>query len=265
MYKLVISDLDGTLLNAEHELTLYTKNTVKKLVDKGIKFFIATGRHHIDAMDIKYKLGLDKAYLISSNGARVHDYEGKLLIEHNHNKKVARDIINMSISPKVHLNVYFDDNWYVFAENERIKEWVEKTAFKYTKIKKEELEYDKILKWYYLGEHEDLVEVKEKIDKNWGGEVECLFSLPVCLEIMPKGISKGKAIEEIIEKEGIGREETMAFGDGFNDYDMLNFVQKGLVMENAHDKLKESLSHLEIIGHHSKDAVARYLEGYFSL
>jgi hydroxymethylpyrimidine pyrophosphatase-like HAD family hydrolase len=42
-------------------------------------------------------------------------------------------------------------------------------------------------------------------------------------------------------------------------------VQKGLVMENAHDKLKESLSHLEIIGHHSKDAVARYLEGYFSL
>lgn len=265
MYKLVISDLDGTLLNSEHELSLYTKNTVKKLVDKGIKFFIATGRHHIDAMDIKDKLGLKEAYLISSNGARVHDYEGNLLLEHNHKAKVAEEIIKMPISPKVHLNVYFDDNWYVFSENDRIKEWVEKTAFKYTKIKREELRYNKILKWYYLGEHEDLVEVKEQIDKYWGQEVECLFSLPVCLEIMPKGISKGKAIEEIILKEGISRRETMAFGDGFNDYDMLSFVHKGLVMENAHDNLKESLPHLEIIGHHSKDAVAKYLENHFSL
>lgn len=265
MYKLIISDLDGTLLNSEHELTRYTKNTVKKLLAKGIKFFIATGRHHIDAMDIKNKLGLKEAYLISSNGARVHDYEGNLLLEYNHNEKIAKEIINMSISSKVHLNVYFDDNWYVFRENDRIKEWVEKTTFKYTQIKIEELKYDKILKWYYLGDHEDLVEVKDKIEKNWGQEVQCLFSLPICLEIMPKGISKGRAIEEIILKEGISRKDTMAFGDGFNDYDMLNFVQKGLVMENAHVKLKESLPHLEIIGHHSKDAVAKYLESHFSL
>lgn len=265
MYKLVISDLDGTLLNSEHELSPYTKETIKKLVDKGIKFFIATGRHHIDAMDIKNKLGLDKAYLISSNGARVHDYKGEILLEYNHKKEIAEEVINMPLDSKVHLNVYYGDNWYLFEDNQRVDEWVEKTEFKYKKIDKEELKYDKILKWYYLGEYEDLLKVKEVLDERWGEDIDCLFSLPICLEIMPKGISKGNAIKEIIEREGISQKDTMAFGDGFNDYDMLNFVEKGLVMENAQEKLKESLKHLEIIGHHSKDAVAKYLTALFSL
>jgi len=265
MYKLVISDLDGTLLNKEHELSTYTKTTIKKLVDKGIKFFIATGRHHVDTLEIKEKLGLKEAYLITSNGARVYDYEGKLLISHNHKSDIAEEILKLPLEEGVHLNVYSDNRWLIFQDNERINEWVEKTTFRFNKINKEELTYEEILKWYYLGNHELLLKVKEKLESKWGNEIECLFSLPDCLEIMPKGISKAKAIEEIIEKEGIKQEETIAFGDGFNDYEMLKFVKKGLVMGNAHEKLKEALKHLEVIEHNCQDGVAKYLSKLYSL
>lgn len=265
MYKLVISDLDGTLLNKEHELSMYTKNTIKKLVNKGIKFFIATGRHHVDTLEIKKKLGLKEAYLITSNGARVYDYEEKLLISHNHKADIAREILNLPLEKGVHLNVYSDNRWLIFQDNERINEWIEKTTFRFNKIKKEELKYEEILKWYYLGNHELLLDVKEKLESKWGNEIECLFSLPDCLEIMPKGISKAKAIEEIIQKEGISQEETIAFGDGFNDYEMLKFVKKGLVMGNAQEKLKESLKDLEVIENNCQDGVAKYLSKLYSL
>lgn len=265
MYKLVISDLDGTLLNEAHELSNYTKETVEKLVNKGVKFFIATGRHHTDAVETKKSLGLDEAYLITSNGARVHDYKGNLLVEHNHKSQVAREIINMDLAEGLHINIFSDDRWLIFEDNDRIKEWIEKATFKYTKVSKGEVDYDTVIKWYYLGDHDLLVELKDKIEERWSDEVECLFSLPDCLEIMPKGVSKGRAIEEVLNLENISRETTMAFGDGFNDYEMLNFVEKGLIMGNAHIKLKNALPNHEVIGTNETDGVANYLKKAFSL
>ena len=71
-FKAIVCDLDGTLLNPEHTISKNTIDTIKKITDQGVKFFIATGRHHADALRFKDMLGLD-SYLISSNGARIHD------------------------------------------------------------------------------------------------------------------------------------------------------------------------------------------------
>ncbi len=265
MYKLVISDLDGTLLNQNHELSAVTKETVGKLVDIGVKFFIATGRHHVDAVETKAQLGLEDAYLITSNGARVHDANGNLLVCHNHKHHIAKEILELPLNDGIHINIFSEDKWLIFEDNSLIDEWIEKAAFKYTKGSIKDVNFDNVIKWYYLGDHEKLVELKEYIDSRWGNEVEGLFSLPDCLEIMPKGISKGKAIEEVITIENIDRNETMAFGDGFNDLEMLSFVQKGLIMENAHIKLKNALPNNEIIESNENDGVAKYLKKVFNI
>ncbi len=72
MYYVVASDLDGTLLSPDHVLTPYTKKILNLLTDKGIHFIFATGRHHIDVGQIRDGLGIN-AYMIASNGARVHN------------------------------------------------------------------------------------------------------------------------------------------------------------------------------------------------
>ena len=72
MYKVVVSDLDGTLLNNHHQISSHTRRTLHALTDRGIRFIVATGRHHVDVQSIRDALGLD-IYLITANGAVVHD------------------------------------------------------------------------------------------------------------------------------------------------------------------------------------------------
>ena len=70
MYKAVISDLDGTLLNSQHQVSDFTRSTLKTLVDGGVKFIVATGRHIIDVQGIRQRMGFE-CDLITSNGALV--------------------------------------------------------------------------------------------------------------------------------------------------------------------------------------------------
>ncbi|MDD2821755.1 MAG: HAD family hydrolase, partial [Flavobacterium sp.] len=69
--KVVISDLDGTLLNSEHRISSYTKSIFKELHEQNYLIIVATGRHHLDAMAIIEELGFP-VYLVTSNGARIH-------------------------------------------------------------------------------------------------------------------------------------------------------------------------------------------------
>jgi HAD superfamily hydrolase (TIGR01484 family) len=67
--KVIISDLDGTLLNLEHQIADYTKTVFQELHKQGYLIIIATGRHHLDAMPIVDTLGFP-TYLVTSNGAK---------------------------------------------------------------------------------------------------------------------------------------------------------------------------------------------------
>ncbi len=81
-YKIVASDLDGTLLAPNHQLSEFSKQTLKQLHDKGFTFIFATGRHHIDVAGIREIAGIP-AYMITSNGARVHDQNDQLMYSKN--------------------------------------------------------------------------------------------------------------------------------------------------------------------------------------
>lgn len=88
-YPVVASDLDGTLLSPNHDLTAFTKETLKQLVEtQDIHFVFATGRHHVDVAQIRDGLGID-AYMITSNGARVHNTKGELIFKHNVDPEIA--------------------------------------------------------------------------------------------------------------------------------------------------------------------------------
>ena len=80
---------------------------------------------------------------------------------------------------------------------------------------------------------------------------------------MHRGVSKGMAIKEILSREGISLEESIAFGDGLNDLDMLSTVGKGLLMGNCNYKLTDALPDHEVIGTNDEDGVARYLAEIF--
>jgi len=264
VYKAVVSDLDGTLLNSKGEVSEYTRNVIKKIREKGIQFFIATGRHHIDAGKVKEKLNLD-SYLITSNGAIIQDPMGKMIIEHNLQSDIVKEILDEVRDIKdIQRNLYVRDNWYLDQSTEQIDKFAEETGFYYDLIDFDKIEDCSAIKLFFMSDnHETLVKLEKIILAKYSDKVNIMFASPISLEITPYGISKGQAIKEIFKKENIGLDDVIAFGDSFNDYEMLNVVKKGIVMGNAHHKVKEALNDHEMIGTNNEDAVAKYLEKLF--
>jgi len=92
MFKAIVSDLDGTLLNAEHKVSEFTRETVKLLLQKGIKFYIATGRNYLGAKEAMDELGV-KIPLITSHGSAAFDENGNENQNFENKKKSKLDII----------------------------------------------------------------------------------------------------------------------------------------------------------------------------
>lgn len=113
MYQVVASDLDGTLLSPDHTLSPYAKETLKLLTARGVNFVFATGRHHVDVGQIRDNLEI-KSYMITSNGARVHDTDGNLIFTHNLDRDIAADLFGVVHNNlAIVTNVYRDDDWFM--------------------------------------------------------------------------------------------------------------------------------------------------------
>ncbi|RKD27933.1 hypothetical protein SAMN02745883_00326 [Caminicella sporogenes DSM 14501] len=262
-YKAVITDLDGTLLNSDHKVSDYTKEVIKKVIKKGVKFFIATGRHHQDVSHIRNQLGLNTTF-ITSNGCRVHDSNEEILLAHDIDESIVRKLLNLEVDKDIHVNIYQNDKWYVSRENDWVKQFHAESQFFYDIVDFNKLEDYKAAKVFYIcNDHEKLVLLKEKIEKLFPNKLNVVFSLPSCLEVMPYGVSKGFAIKKVLEKYGIHPKEAIAFGDGLNDYEMLKLVGRGFIMGNAHDKLKEVLPNFEVVETNDENGVANTLKRIF--
>ena len=96
MHKAVVSDLDGTLLNEEHKVSPFTKETIELLLEKGIKFYIATGRGYVGAKEI-----MDENWAENSfdyvNGARIVDENGREIYVNNIEQKYVDKIFQLII------------------------------------------------------------------------------------------------------------------------------------------------------------------------
>lgn len=264
MYHIVASDLDGTLLLPNHTLSTHTKKVLKSLAERDIHFVFATGRHHIDVSQIRNNLGI-KAFMITSNGARVHDPEDKLIYTDDLDKDIARDLYEMEYhNPDILTNVYLNDGWYVSRESPEQADFFRESLFHYKVFSPDKLKTEGVCKVYFVCyDHQKLLLLEKAINLLWGERVNVSFSLPHCLEVMGGCVSKGHALKQVAKILGSSLEECIAFGDGMNDLEMLSMVKKGCIMSNSYPRLKQSLPKMEVIGSNMDNAVANYLQKLF--
>ena len=267
MYPVVVSDLDGTLLNKQHELAPRTREVIQQLSRQGIKFIFATGRHYQDVEKIRAQLGIDM-YLITSNGARVHNPQGEMIIHHDIPAPLVHPLLALSkpLAAKVHTNIYKGDQWLVEIGDATLNEFHKESGFTFTLADFDSLDTDAIQKVFFAAlSHADLQPLAERIRSLYGDQLSITFSLPECLEVMAPGVCKGNALAEVLTLKGYTLADAIAFGDGMNDLEMLAEVGKGLVMGNADPMLVKSLPDNERIGHCNDHAVAEYLSELYRL
>lgn len=262
MYKVVVSDLDGTLLNSQHRISPRTRHVLHRLVDSGVRFIVATGRHNVDVRSIRDALGLE-IYLVTANGAVVHDKQDRAIYNQFIPPELAAEIIREPQPADAICNLFTNDHWFVEQDMPEYLEYHKDTGFSYQVVDMATLDMKGINKIFFIGEHDPLLEFEQRLRTRFSDELSIAFSLPTCLEIMQKGVNKGAAVKAILEQNGFRAEDAIAFGDGMNDFEMLSTVGRGVVMGNAHNRLKEALPNNPQALTCDEDGVAEYLVKLF--
>ncbi|MDR6845548.1 Cof-type HAD-IIB family hydrolase [Flavobacterium granuli] len=257
--KVVISDLDGTLLNSDHTISAYTKSVFRELHEQNYLIIVATGRHHMDAMAIVSSLELP-IYLVTSNGARIHSPKKELLYSFNLEGDAVKSILSLDIDPEITTVLFKETVWQTSKTNKKLNAFQKDLAYPPEVVDFAALDdYSAIKIFFTHDDHQKLVDLRDKILEDHSDVFSHAFSLPICLEFMDKSVDKSVAIAKILEKEGYSFEEAISFGDGFNDEKMLDATGIGLIMGNAPENLKSKLPHLEVISTNNEDGVAKYL------
>ncbi|GLT19024.1 hydrolase [Vibrio zhanjiangensis] len=261
-FQLVASDLDGTLLAPDHKLSEFSKLTLKELHQKGYTFIFATGRHHVDVAGIRSQAGIP-AYMITSNGARVHDQDDNLMYSNNIPTNLVQPVIDLvRQDPNIFIHMYQDENWLLDRADDTLASFHNESGFAFKRFDAQSAPSDGIAKIFFTDpnkDHDHLVTFEQQLNERFAGKLNVAFSTPWCLEVMAADVSKGEALNVIAKSLGLTLENCIAFGDGMNDVEMLSMAGKGLIMETAHDKVKQALPNNEVIGSHANDAVAHYL------
>lgn len=260
MYKLIVIDLDNTLLNSSHQISPKNLKVINKVQAKGIEVLIATGRMYVSAKPYAKRLNLQNEVIVY-NGAMVKDIRSEKLKFHKPIKKNdAKEIIKDLNSKDLHINLYQNDKLYVDQDNEYTKRYEETSGVEAIKINNlAELDFDDPTKLLIIEDDSSKHEYYQKyLRDNYGNKVDVTESKHYFIEIGAKGINKGKTLHKLAEIKNIDREDIIAIGDSYNDIEMLSFAGTGIAMDNSPEAVKEKAD--LIAPHHEDDGVAEILD-----
>lgn len=264
-YQLIALDLDDTLLNKEHCLSPATLSVINTLKELGLILTVATGRMLVSAWPIISRLSLSGP-MITYNGAYIKDVgSGEVIYEKLIEEPLAREIIDFCVDKKIHLNLYQGDQLYVAEKNQEVR--------LYQKIAGVKAQAVTDLKQFLKGPVTKLliVESDQKrhqdccrlLKKRFGSVVNITDSKKFYIEIMARGVSKGRALQLVAKRLGIPRGKVVAIGDGRNDLTMIEWAGLGVAMAGSPPDVQAAAD--LIAPPHDQDGVARVLTGLFKL
>lgn len=263
--KLIAFDLDGTLLNKDHQLAAKTIEAVEKVRQKGIRTLVATGRMYCSAKPHIKKLGMEDP-IITYNGALVVDPKQNSPLFHEPiPKSTAKKITEMVVKNNYYLQLYIDDNLFVAENNKFTEKYGDISGIKAEVVGRlDKFIDDAPTKMLIIEENEKKQkQIHEFLAENFGDEIEISSSYPIFIEITKKGMSKAVPLKNLSTKMGIKQSEVMAFGDGLNDLKMIKWAGKGVAMGNADPKLRQAADDIAL--EHHDLGIAKYLKDEFKL
>lgn len=268
--RMVGVDLDGTLLNSQKQITEHTRDAIQRAEEQGCIVLAATGRP-LSALTQSILDVVGKKYVVTMNGAVIYDMEKR--------KEVYENLLPVDMAVKaldifaeydILVEVFIGDDGYADAEAmEHVEDYViTPPMVKYMRdsripvesVKETLLRMNKpVGKVHAIFRYpEQRTEVRERIQAAM--DVELTGSSPRDLDVNQKGTNKGLGLVRLGEQLGICREEIMACGDSFNDYEMLEEVGFGVAMENAEEVLKKVADY--ITDTNDNDGVAKAIERF---
>lgn len=239
--KLLCTDIDGTLLNAERWLS---EETVFAFAKAKLPTILASSRMPSALTYIQEGLDIIGNPLIAYNGGLILGSNGAVLQSNTFDVSILETVIAHQIQNHYNLSIYADDEWYTAQEdywtlremnNTRVTPILESPHKIVHLLASEQRGIHKVM---CMGDKKELDSLLE-ILKNFESQVHLYRSKDTYLEITPKNIDKAKALKLLLEKEyNFGIEAVMAFGDNHNDDALIKQAGLGVAIDNATDNLK---------------------------
>lgn len=238
MIKLIASDMDGTLLNGEEKIPQEFFNLFAKLKEKNILFVAASGRQYYNLLE-NFNSIKEHMLFIAENGTYVLQ-QGKELYSSFLETSVVNELIELGRKTDGAEIVLCGKNAaYVENDKEELIEEVKKYYARYEIVDNLLDVKDDILK-FTLCDFKGSAENSHKIFfPLYKDTLQIAVSGHLWLDIVNNDVNKGAAIRSIQEKLNISPEETMVFGDYFNDVEMLQSAYYSFAMENAPEGVKK--------------------------
>lgn len=242
MKRIIFSDVDGTLLNSEHRITPKTLEALKKLEKENIPFVIVSARGPSGIYPFFQEYGLS-CPIIAYSGALILDEERKELFHRGMDRKKVKAILDFIEERRLDLTwcLYSFDQWIVKEKDDprvlREERIVKAEAIQGTADSIKEEEIHKILCICGPGK---IDRIEQELKQEFP-DCSIVRSSEILLEIMAGGISKADAVRTLCARWNTPVENAIAFGDHYNDADMLQTVGMGFLMGNAPDPLKEKI------------------------
>jgi len=245
MFKIIFSDIDGTLLNAERDLSDYTIGTLKKLSKAAIPFILISSRMPAAMRHLQKKINIEHLPLISYNGGLII-VNGEPVSSTEIPIEILTELHKFNENHDVHLSLFHNDEWYVprddFWTQREINNTKVQPQFKSNqevleKWRKEKKGAHKIMA---MGEEEKIDAIKDFLLHNFPEQLHLYRSKPTYLEIAPGSISKLTAVQHLLDTHfKLPLSQSMAFGDNYNDVEMLRGVGMGIAVGNAKPEVLE--------------------------
>ena len=261
MIRLIASDMDGTLLNNDHDIDIETVEAIRKAEEAGIIFAISTGREY-DSVKVLLDKHNIKAQCVLSNGAEYRDEDGNILDVINIKEESAKKIIEILDKNKMSARIFTEKGVFTTSTRDMaLQEIIFRTMSFNPSLTEEEarevaenlgfftcLQFiDDLDKFFeegvevrkFVAFHSD-IELIDKMKKVLG-EIEGLAissSFRDNIEITDINAQKGIILEKVATKMDIAREDVMILGDSFNDYSMFEIFEETVAMKNAIPEVK---------------------------
>lgn len=236
--KLIVSDMDGTLLNSDHEVSDEFFRIFEKLKQRGILFAVASGRQYYSLME-RMKPIKDELTFIAENGAIVMEKGEQVFLQ-----PMEKDIVHRVIKEVREIG----GKYLVLCG--RKQAYIESTDPEFMKPFLEHYEKYKVV--------DDLLDVEDDVflklticdltgaEKNslprvqhFANELQVKLSGEIWIDFNDKKAHKGNALKALQDLHGLGKENTMAFGDYLNDMELFEHAEISFAVENAHKDVKE--------------------------
>ncbi|MCU9814677.1 Cof-type HAD-IIB family hydrolase [Paraclostridium sp. AKS73] len=258
-YKLIVTDMDGTLLNGEHEISRKNKEALKFAADKGVNVAIATGRIYESTIKYARELGI-KTPIICCNGALIKESNGNIIYESQIENYICNNIIDVLEKNNIYYQCFTDDTIFTTYINEWLRKYQMQEDLNIKIIEteniKEQILGKNILKFLIIESNLELLS-KVECELKTIEDIELTKSFFDNIEIMKKGVNKGSAVESLGKYLDIDKSEIITFGDNHNDLSMIKYAGMGVAMGNAEDIVKKNANFITC--KNTEDGVAKAL------